>query len=194
MTDIKLLIFDMDGTLIDSAYLNYYSYSNAFREFNIELDEEYYYKKCFGLHYKTFVSNILDLNKITEDKDALIEKIHTRKEEIYLNNLNLLNIHPFIYDTILSNRGKKKLALATTASPNGVYGILKAFKLDEVFDLVLTGADITNKKPHPEIFFKCMDYFNVSNKEIIIFEDSEVGLEAAYGTKAWVIKVEKWVK
>ena len=39
MRDIKLLIFDMDGTLIDSVYLNYYSYSNAFREFNIELDE-----------------------------------------------------------------------------------------------------------------------------------------------------------
>ena len=140
------------------------------------------------------MSNILDLNKITEDKDALIEKIHIKKEEIYLNNLNLLDIHPFIYETILSNRGKKKLALATTASPNGVYGILKAFKLDEMFDLVLTGADITNKKPHPEIFFKCMDYFNVSNKETMIFEDSEVGLEAAYGTKAWVMKVEKWVK
>ncbi|MEI0531380.1 HAD family phosphatase [Brachyspira pilosicoli] len=194
MLNIKLLIFDMDGTLIDSAYLNYYSYSNAFREFNINLDEEYYYKKCFGLHYKTFVSNILDLEKITKDKDILIEKIHTKKEEIYLNNLNLLEIHPFIYDTILSNHNKKNLALATTASPNGVYGILKEFKLDNLFDLVLTGADIINKKPHPEIFFKCMDYFNASNKETIIFEDSKVGLEAAYQTKAWVIKVENWTK
>ena len=194
MLNIKLLIFDMDGTLIDSAYLNYYSYSNAFKEFNINLDEEYYYKKCFGLHYKTFVSNILDLEKITKDKDILIEKIHSKKEEIYLNNLNLLDIHPFIYDTILSNHNKKKIALATTASPNGVYGILKEFKLDKVFDLVLTGEDIINKKPHPEIFFKCMDYFNASNKETIIFEDSEVGLEAAYQTKAWVIRVESWCK
>lgn len=39
-----------------------------------------------------------------------------------------------------------------------------------------------------------MDYFNVSNKETAIFEDSEVGLEAAYQTKAWVIKIENWAK
>ncbi|MEI0604989.1 HAD family phosphatase [Brachyspira alvinipulli] len=198
---IKLLIFDMDGTLIDSAYLNYYSYYNAFKEFNIELDKDYYYNKCFGLHYKIFVTNILRLNdKYVKDDDfnEIIEKIHKRKEEIYLNNLNLINLHPFVLEILTDNYNKKEnkkfTALATTASPNGVYGILKGFKLEPLFDLILTGNDVENKKPHPEIFFKCMEYFNIPANESVIFEDSEVGLEAANKTNAWVIKIEQWIK
>lgn len=199
--NIKLLIFDMDGTLIDSAHLNYYSYYNAFKEFGIKLDKDYYYNKCFGFHHKIFTENILKLNnKLVNDKDEnndLIKKIHTRKEEIYLENLNLVSIHPLIMEILIDNHNKndkKYSALATTASPKGVYGILKEFKLEKLFDLVLTGNDIEKKKPDPEIFFKCFNHFNVSEKESIIFEDSEVGLEAANQTNAWVIKIEKWAK
>ncbi|MDO6994510.1 HAD-IA family hydrolase [Brachyspira innocens] len=197
--NIKLLIFDMDGTLIDSANLHYYSYSNAFKEYGIELDKDYYYNKCFGFHYKTFANNILKLNnKLTDDdnkNDELIKKIHNRKEDIYLENLNMVNIHPLMLEILIDNKKKSKYtALATTSSPKGVYAILKEFNLEKLFDLILTGNDIKNKKPHPEIFFKCINHFNVKEKESIIFEDSEVGLEAANQTNAWVIKVEKWAK
>ncbi|MEI0490914.1 HAD family phosphatase [Brachyspira intermedia] len=200
--NIKLFIFDMDGTIIDSAYLNYYSYYNALKEFNIELDKDYYYNKCFGLHYKVFTKNILELNnKLTNDEvkdNELIESVHNLKEKIYLENLNLIQIHPFILETLIDNYNKKEnkkyTALATTASPKGVYGILKEFQLEKLFDLVLTGNDVEKKKPHPEIFLKCFNHFNVEGKESIIFEDSEVGLEAANQTNAWVIKIEKWAK
>ncbi|MEI0448200.1 HAD family phosphatase [Brachyspira intermedia] len=200
--NIKLLIFDMDGTIIDSAYLNYYSYYNALKEFNIELDKDYYYNKCFGLHYKVFTKNILELNnKLTNDEikdNELIESVHNLKEKIYLENLNLIQIHPFILETLIDNYNKKEnkkyTALATTASPKGVYGILKEFQLEKLFDFVITGNDVEKKKPHPEIFFKCFNHFNVEEKESIIFEDSEVGLEAANQTNAWVIKIEKWAK
>ena len=191
---IKLLIFDMDGTLIDSAKLNYYSYHKALKEFDIELDEDFYYNKCFGLHYSEFIRNILNIqNKLNindSENNKLIESIHNKKEEIYLNNLDMITLHPFVVDTLFNNNKYK--ALATTASQNGVYGILKEFNLQNCFDLIITGDDIKNKKPNPEIFFTCMKHFNSSAKETIIFEDSKVGLEAANNSNAWVIKIEKW--
>lgn len=196
---IKLLIFDMDGTLANTAYLNFYSYYNAFKSFDIELDKNFYYKECFGFHYKIFINNILKLNdKLSNDikiNEELIEKIHNKKEEIYLNNLNFIKIHPLILDILNmnnENKNKKHTALATTASPNGVNAVLNEFNLKKFFDIILTGNDVINKKPHPEIFFRCMEHFNVLEKESIIFEDSDAGLEAADKTKAWIIKIEKW--
>ena len=107
----------------------------------------------------------------------------------------MVNIHPLMLEILIDNKKKSKYtALATTSSPKGVYAILKEFQLEKLFDLVLTGNDIQNKKPDPEIFFKCIEHFNVKEEESIIFEDSEVGLEAASQTNAWVIKVEKWAK
>ena len=56
---------------------------------------------------------------------------------------------------------------------------LKQFEITDLFDLVLTHDDIMNSKPNPEGFLKAMEYFEATPEETIIFEDSDVGLEAA---------------
>lgn len=200
--EIKLFIFDLDGTLIDTAYLNYYSYFHACIEYHMDFDRGYFYEKCFGNHYKTFLPKIIKMcGQVTvrneEELNELVEKVHTEKERIYFNHLEWIREHPILSEIISRNledktEKRRKLALASTASPKGVYGLLKEAKLEKVFDLILTGEDVKNKKPDPEIFIKCMEHFKVKPKETMIFEDSKVGIEAANQTGAWVVKIEKW--
>lgn len=68
----------------------------------------------------------------------------------------------------------------------------KIINMENIFDLIITGEDVVKTKPDPEIFFKCMRYFNVMPKETVIFEDSDIGIEAAKDTGAWIIRIEKW--
>lgn len=188
MNSIKLIIFDLDGTIIDSANANYKSYHDALKEIGVDLTREFFDIHSFnGKHYKDFLPKL-----IPNPTNEIIEMVHDRKQEIYKNNLSNINVHPYIRSVITNNRKKTKIALATTAAKIAVKNVLKAIDMENMFDLVITGDDVKNRKPNPEVFLKCMEYFNISAEETLIFEDSDIGIEAAKQTGAWILKVENW--
>lgn len=185
---VKLLIFDMDGTLVDSADANYYAYAAALEEVGVELTRDFFDLHCFnGQHYTQFLPQLMP----GEPQEA-IKKVHARKQEVYAQNLGQLSVHPYLQSLIAQQKETVKIALATGAARVAVNNVLPVVGLDDVFDLVLTGDDIQNKKPHPEIFLRTMEYFNAEPYETVIFEDSGIGLEAARHTKAWVFQVHQW--
>lgn len=188
MIDIKLLIFDLDGTLIDSEESNYKAYKDALAEVAVELSKDFFIKNCFnGQHYKDFLPLLMP--NFSEEE---IEKVHDRKQEIYVSNMKNISVNPIIKDIIIEFKNKKKLALATTAGAIAVQNVLKAIQLENAFDLILTGNDVKKKKPNPEVFIKCLEHFNIEPHQAVIFEDSDIGIEAANKTGAWIVKVEKW--
>ncbi|SFB83537.1 beta-phosphoglucomutase [Brevinema andersonii] len=186
--NIKLLIFDMDGTLVDSADANYSAYATALEEVGVELTREFFDIHCFnGQHYTQFLPQLMP----GESQEA-IKKVHARKQEVYARNLDQLSVHPYLKSLIVQQKETLKIALSTGAARVAVDNILPIMGLENVFDLVLTGDDIQNKKPHPEIFLRTMEYFHTEPHETVIFEDSDIGLEAARLTKAWVFQVHQW--
>ena len=72
--------------------------------------------------------------------------------------------------------------------------ILGYFNKDKLFDHILTQNEISAPKPDAEGFIKCMKYFGVSCDHTIVFEDSEVGIEAASKTGATVFKIVNFSK
>ena len=82
--------------------------------------------------------------------------------------------------------------MVTTASKKNTYEILEYTKKKDLFDLILTADDIENPKPNPEGFLLAMNKYGVAPKDCIIFEESDVGLEAAKRTKSNVFKVESF--
>ena len=84
------------------------------------------------------------------------------------------------------------IALVTTASERNTEEILKFFYKRDLFELIISAEDVKNKKPNPEGFIKAMDHFNINPEDTIIFEDSNVGIEAAIRSGANVLKIEKF--
>ncbi len=181
----KLAIFDLDGTLFNTDDVNFASYQSALLEYGYNVDYKYFCKECNGLSYKKFLPKIIDDNN-------LLEPIHKLKKELYSKNIEKAKINNHLFNIIELIKNEYYLAIVTTASKKNCLEILEYFNKRDIFDLIISYEDVINVKPDPEGFKKAMKYFDISPKETIIFEDSEVGLEAAKNSKANVFAIIKF--
>ncbi len=170
---MKLAVFDLDGTLFDTKDVNYHAYKEALSEFGFSIDYDYYCRFCNGRHYTQFLPQIVGDNK------DILEKVHKDKKALYTKYLDKAIINEPLFSIIRLIKPKCKIALVTTASYKNCMDILNAFKVSDLFDLILTHEDVKKTKPNPEGFIKAMEHFGVEGKETVIFEDSDVGLQAA---------------
>ena len=180
---VKLAIFDMDGTLFDTNDVNYNAYKVALKKYGVSLDYDYYCQYCNGRHYTTFLPELLG-----EDKEK-IEEVHKNKKKIYADFLNKVKVNERLIDILKSLKNEYKIALVTTASRKNTEEILKYTNMERDFDLILTAEDIMNPKPDPEGFLLAMSKFQSNSNETIVFEDSDVGVEAAETAGVQVYKV-----
>lgn len=185
-SELKLAMFDLDGTLFDTNKANYLSYKEACSGF-CDISENFFYEHCMGKNYKTFLP-LLGV----EDKEN-IELIHKRKSDNYKSffsfirpNFSLLKIAE------LFKTNGIKIAIITTASRSNTSALLKFFDYDDFFDLVVTQEMTDKTKPFPDGYLYAMKYFHCTPDESIIFEDSDVGLQAALNTETAVYKIVRF--
>lgn len=181
---MKLMMVDLDGTLFDTREVNYLAYKEAMDVYGFTIDYGYYCNFCNGRHYLDFLPDIT-----TEDKSVLSD-IHQRKKAAYKRYLSYAKVNNSLISLIKACRNEYKIALVTTASRENTEDILNEFKINYIFDLILTHEDIAKSKPDPEGFIRAMKYFHASPDDCIIFEDSNVGIQAAEATGATVFVVK----
>ncbi|BCZ49012.1 haloacid dehalogenase [Clostridium gelidum] len=178
----KLAILDLDGTLFDTKEVNYMAYKTALEEYGYTIEYDYYCQYCNGRHYTDFLHNII------KSKDE-IENIHKRKKELYSKYLDNAILNEHLLNIARGIKEEYYLSLVTTASRKNTEEILDKFFLGTFFDAIFTAEDTKFVKPDPEGFLQAMNHFKISPVNTIIFEDSDVGLEAAQNSGAYYIKV-----
>ena len=174
----KLALFDLDGTLFDTKDVNYRAYREALG--NVEFDYEFYCKNCNGRNYKYFLPQIVP--GITAEE---MEEVHEKKKEAYPKYLKYARKNEELFDCF-----EEKNALVTTASLKNTMEILCQFNVEKLFDFIISQEDVSKMKPDPECFLIAMEKAGVKPNETIIYEDSDVGIEAAIRSGANVVKVE----
>lgn len=180
---IKALITDFDGTLVDTFQANFLAYQKAFAEAGLVLNEDKY-RKFYGLRFDEFVSNygIGDNNTRAQIREA--------KRQYYTEFFNYLKANDTLVEIINTfHKNGGKTAIASTARKENLMNALNCLNLAGLFDVILTGEDVPNGKPDPEIYIRTMSLLDVAPSEVLIFEDSEVGIEAAKASGARCIRV-----
>lgn len=170
---MKLIMVDLDGTLFDTKEVNYLAYQEAVQQFGYKIDYKYFCEHGNGRHYMDFLPQIT-----TKNRDILCE-IHRRKKQAYSKYMGKARINNRLVDLLRLSKEEYNIALVTTASRENAYDILQKFGLTGLFDLTLTNEDVIKRKPDPEGYLKAINYFGVRPEECIVFEDSDVGIEAA---------------
>lgn len=170
---IKLLITDFDGTLVDTFEANYRAYCNAFAQVGLELSKSKY-QECFGLRFDRFMDamGIEDVNT-----RALIKEL---KGDCYPKYFDLLKVNYTLLSLLrIFKTSGGKTAIASTAREKNLRNALRNIGAEDDFDLILAGEDVTNGKPNPEIYNTVLKRVGCLPQEALVFEDSQVGFEAA---------------
>jgi haloacid dehalogenase superfamily, subfamily IA, variant 3 with third motif having DD or ED len=177
-----LALFDLDGTLFDTSDVNYYAYKDSLKHYNIQLDQEYFVKNCNGRHYTEFLPMIM------ENKEHL-ETVHKAKKINYVKNLYRARKNEHLFELIKLMQPEYHLAVVTTASRQNTIDIIRYFGYDSLFEYMITQEDITRVKPDPQGYLMAMEHFGITAENTVIFEDSEVGIQAAKATGASVMVI-----
>jgi beta-phosphoglucomutase len=173
---IRGAIFDMDGVLVDNVEYHLRAWKQLGRELGRELEREEVVK-VFGQRNREMIMALMGRPLSAEELD----RYALRKEELYRSFIfselkPVAGLPALLAD--LRNTGFS-IAVATSGPKPNVEMVLKGLKIEECFDTVVTGADVTNSKPHPEIFLLTADRLKVPPGDCVVFEDSSSGIQAA---------------
>ena len=186
----KLVIFDMDGVLVDIKDIHFHTLNDALES----IDKKYVIS--YDKHLSTFdgLKTIDKLNILTQSR-GLPREYHTHiwtiKQQKTIEYIKKLEPNPHILSVLKS---LKDLGLTIAVASNSIRETIKHVLLStrymEYIDFFLSNEDVRYSKPSSEIYLQCMIKAGVSPKETIIFEDSPLGIKAAQNTGAMVMQVK----
>jgi beta-phosphoglucomutase len=182
---LRALLFDLDGTLIDSAAANHAAYARALREVGAMIGPGEVAGTAAGRHWREFVPELLAAAGIACDP----RHVARRKGELYREMIGELRLNGPLLALAASVRPPMKTVLVTTASAENVRAILSHFALGDAFDFVLTGDDVSRHKPDPEVYRLALTRLAVDAGECLAFEDSDVGVASAAAAGIAVVRV-----
>ena len=187
---VKLVIFDLDGVLVDACEWHRVALNEALKEVcNYEISLEDHYTVFNGIPTKKKLLALTELGVLTKE---MHEEVYNRKQA---KTLEIIKGHAGIrQEKIDLLNSLKSRGLTVTCFTNSIR-MTAELMLDktgilDLFDYVLTNEDVSSPKPDPEGYVKTMQRYSVTPAETLIVEDSPKGKQAAYASNAHVLEVE----
>lgn len=176
--NIQCVIFDMDGVIIDSEAIHKKAYYETFVSLDLEVSEKLYKTLTGSSTINAFQRLIAHFN-LDLDANALVLDKRRRYVDFFDNDPNL-HLVAGVKEIIKCFYEKNcTLILASSSAMVNINRVFDRFKLHSYFSAKISGADLTDSKPHPEIFEKAALLANTPKENCIVIEDSDNGIKAS---------------
>ena len=186
--DTRALIFDCDGTLADTMPIHYKAWMGILPPLGIPFGEERFYS-LGGMPTAKIIRLLSDETGIAVgDVDALV----LRKEEIFLSMLHSVEPLAGIVGIAERHRGKLPMAVASGGYRSVVTKTLAAIGILDWFDALVCAEDTPKHKPEPDVFLEAARRLGTVPEACVVFEDTDIGLEAARRAGMFGVDVRKW--
>jgi beta-phosphoglucomutase family hydrolase len=186
---VKGLIFDLDGTLANTMPWHYQAWQKACLHFGIYMDTAFLQAHTGAPGWK-IAEEIIEKNGMT-GKVSPEEIMQVKLEEFFTIQHNVTPIEP-VTALVQKYHGKMPIAVGTGGHREAVEKTLEIIGIREYFDIIVTANDVKNHKPHPETFLRCAELMNLDPSECEVFEDGDLGIEAARRAGMIATDVRTW--
>ena len=175
---LKCIIFDMDGVIINSEEIHKKAYYETFISMGVEVSDELYKTLTGSSTINAFQKLVAHFDLNVNPEELVLEK-RKRYVNFFENSSNLhlvKGVEEFIKYSF--NKGLT-LVLASSSAMVNIDRVFNRFNLNSYFTAKISGADLRTSKPHPEIFEKAAVLGKSEKKHCIVIEDSDNGIKSA---------------
>ena len=170
----KAIIFDCDGTLVDSMPIHFLAWYETMKRYGIEFREDRFYSLGGMPSHRIIEMLASEQNVAIDPQSVAIEKENAFLERIEL----LIPIEPVI-EIVRQNRGVKPIAVASGGFRDVIIQQLEQVAMADWFDTVVTAEFTRRHKPEPDVFLEAARRLGVDAEHCLVFEDADLGVEAA---------------
>jgi HAD superfamily hydrolase (TIGR01509 family) len=168
------LIFDCDGTLVDTFPIHYQSFVAAMQPFGATLPEAWLYK-----HRGLTAVNMVRLFNQEYGFELDPDRINADRQQHYQRLLHQVQPIPPVAELAWLHHTQVPMAVASSGERAVVEATLSAARLRSLFDAIVTIEDVSQPKPAPDVFLAAAERLGVAPVDCVVYEDSPEGLEAA---------------
>jgi beta-phosphoglucomutase family hydrolase len=182
--NFQAYLFDCDGTLADSMPLHYRAWKKALAEWKCDFTERLFYS-WGGMP----VAEIIATLNQRQGLNMPVEAVSHRKENLYFELLPELQAVPEVLEHVLEAHGRIPLAVVSGSTNESVTASLATLNLLDRFQAMVCAGDYKKSKPDPEAFLMAAAKLGVARESCLVFEDTEMGIQAATAAGMKSVKV-----
>lgn len=172
--EFRAYLFDCDGTVVDSMPLHYNAWKLALAEWNCDFPEELFYS-WGGRPVEAILKSLSEMNGI----ELPIAEVAKHKEQHYYDQLEHLEAIPEVVAHVEDGHGRIPIAIVSGSRRGSVENSLRRLHLLDKFQTLVCAEDYKNGKPAPDGFLLAAERLGVEPKHCLVFEDTELGIQAA---------------
>ncbi|WP_029294809.1 HAD family hydrolase [Chryseobacterium hispalense] len=179
---LKAVLFDMDGVIVDTEPLHRKAYFKTFDKLGIEVSEDLY-ASFTGASTKRVCDTLIETFHLGQTFEE-IAKIKRDYFKDYFYNDEEFDLIPGVKDLIKHYyESGITLILASSATMTTIDMVFEKFELEKYFSGKISGADLKESKPHPEVFLLAAEMAGQPAENCMVIEDSTNGILAAHRAK-----------
>ena len=191
---LEAIIFDMDGVIVDTEYIDFQLQSEMIKSIAKQPDSLTHadFSNLVGRSYQ----DLLKVIKKISQTDLSFSEIEEKLEQIAENRYSLLDYNLLFRKDItaileFAKEREIKLAVASSSLKSHILQVLRTCAIENYFDLVVSGEDFASSKPDPAIYLAAIDRLGVLASRAVAVEDSSYGILAAKDAGIKVIAYEE---